>query len=139
MADKTLGLLGLAVKAGQLAVGEENTHQCVRSGKCRLIIVAADASENAKRRADGFASRFGEHGKTIPLISLPYTKAEISRAAGRPGCSMAAVGGAGFAAAIIRSLAASDPEAYGETARVLGEKYDRTLRRRDGKHRRSKI
>ncbi|MFR5846553.1 MAG: L7Ae/L30e/S12e/Gadd45 family ribosomal protein [Oscillospiraceae bacterium] len=53
--DKLLNLIGLAQKAGRLAVGEEPTGAAARARDARLILVAADAAENSVRRVRHFA------------------------------------------------------------------------------------
>lgn len=117
MTDKTLGLLGLMRKANAIAIGETNTGAAVRTGKARLLLTAADASDNAKRRAEGFAARRG-----LKLTPLPYTKEEISASVGVSGCSMAAVLEFGFAKALLRALADRDPDRYGEMAESFGRR-----------------
>ena len=47
--DKVLSLIGLAVKAGRCASGEMMTEKETKSGRARLVIVAADASDNTKK------------------------------------------------------------------------------------------
>ena len=42
-------MLGFAQKAGKLASGELAVEQAVRSGKAKLILVAADASDNTRK------------------------------------------------------------------------------------------
>ena len=56
MRDKLLHLLGLMRRANALAVGEVNTGSTARAGKAKLLLLASDASENARRRAEGFAA-----------------------------------------------------------------------------------
>ena len=48
--NKVLSLIGLATKAGKTASGEFLTEREVKSGKAALVIVAGDASENAKKK-----------------------------------------------------------------------------------------
>lgn len=48
--NKTLGLIGLATKAGKTAGGEFLTEREVKSGRAALVIVAEDASENTKKK-----------------------------------------------------------------------------------------
>ena len=48
MREKTLNLLGLMRKANAIAVGETNTGGAVRAGKAKLLLLAADASDNAR-------------------------------------------------------------------------------------------
>ncbi len=47
---KLLSLLGLAEKAGYLGSGEFSTEKAVKEGEARLVIVAADASDNTKKQ-----------------------------------------------------------------------------------------
>ena len=43
-ANKVLGLLGLARRAGGVAPGTEAVRQSIRDGEARLVLLAADAS-----------------------------------------------------------------------------------------------
>ena len=52
-----MNLIGLAQKAGRLAVGEEPTGAAARARDARLILVAADAAEERKRSAVKAAAR----------------------------------------------------------------------------------
>lgn len=47
---KVLGTLGLAMKAGNVVSGEFMTEKAIRDGMARLVIVAADASANTKKK-----------------------------------------------------------------------------------------
>lgn len=47
--DKTLGMIGLAQKAGKVASGEFATEKAVKTGTAVLVIVAEDASDNTKK------------------------------------------------------------------------------------------
>lgn len=118
--DKTLRYLGLARRAGCLAAGEDNTGAAVRSGKTRILLLAHDASDNAVRRAAGFAA-----GGRIPLITLPYTKQEISEAIGKGLCSMAAVTDIGMAGGILESLEEAYPGKYTEAKDEVIRKKER--------------
>ena len=68
--DKAAQYLGLARKGGMLAVGEEGSGTAIAAGKGRLLMLAADASPNAQKRAAGFL-----YGHRAPLQTLPWTKA----------------------------------------------------------------
>lgn len=48
--NKTMGLIGLATKAGKTAGGEFLTEREVKSGRAAMVIVAEDASENTKKK-----------------------------------------------------------------------------------------
>ncbi len=95
--DKTLGLIGMMRKANAIAIGETATGNAARGGEAKLLILASDASQNARRRVEGFAN-----SRKLRLLVLPYTKADISAATGKPGCSMAAVCDTGFANALLK-------------------------------------
>lgn len=47
---KTLQLLGLAQRAGKVVSGEEIVLNAVRSGKCKLVLLATDSSPNTKKK-----------------------------------------------------------------------------------------
>lgn len=47
---KIYSFLGLAMKAGKLASGEVQVEHAVKAGKAFLVIVAADASENTRKK-----------------------------------------------------------------------------------------
>ncbi len=48
--NKILSLVGMATKAGRVVSGEFMTEREVKSGKATLVIVAADASDNTKKK-----------------------------------------------------------------------------------------
>ena len=54
--NKALGYIGIAKKAGALSVGETNAGAVVRAGKGRVLLLASDASPNARHRAEGFVA-----------------------------------------------------------------------------------
>lgn len=124
--DKTLSFIGLARKAGFLKLGEENTGAAARSRKARAILLASDASDNARRRAKGFVMS----GGGIPLLELPYTKAELYTALGGIGCAMAAVTDIGFASNIAMRLCETDPAKFEEQSTLLQKKSQKAARRK---------
>jgi ribosomal protein L7Ae-like RNA K-turn-binding protein len=46
--DAVPGIIGLAARAGALIQGTERVREAVRGGKVKFVVVAADASDNAK-------------------------------------------------------------------------------------------
>jgi len=76
--DKCLALLGMAKKAGLLAVGSDAAATAARRGDAKLILTASDASEGSVRRAKANAEYGG-----IKYIAVPYTMFELGRTAGR--------------------------------------------------------
>ena len=123
--DNILHMVGLALKAGRLEVGEEPVGAACRARDCRLILVARDAADNSFRRVKHFA----DAGQCL-WVSVPYTKEELGEAVGRTACAMAAVTDIGFAEAIGQKLAAVDPEKYSLTAEKLHVKAERAAQRR---------
>ena len=105
MSAETLRFLGLMRRAGRLSVGEEGTAQAVRAGKACLLLLASDASPNARKRAEAFAFR-----KNLPIVTLETDKAALSDALGIPASAMFAVCDQGFAQALQEKLRASDAD-----------------------------
>ena len=125
MREKTLNLLGLMRKANAIAVGETNTGGAVRAGKAKLLLLAADASDNDRSRARGFT-----HGRDIVTVTLPFTKDEIAAHVGVSGCAMAAITDIGFANAFMKSLAAAVPEGYDESTAEIQRRFEKADRRK---------
>lgn len=48
--SKAISMLGLATKAGKTVSGEFCTEKEIKCGRAKLVIVAADASDNTKKR-----------------------------------------------------------------------------------------
>lgn len=77
MNPDALGRLGLARRAGKLAIGEENCLKALKTRKASLVIVAADASDNTKKR---FRDKCAHH--QARLIETG-TRHELGAAVGR--------------------------------------------------------
>ena len=125
MSDKILNMLGLMRRANAIQIGETNTGAVVRGGKAKLLLLAADASDNARSRAEGFA-----RGRSVLTVPLPYTKEEISASVGVNGCSMAAVTDMGFANALMKLLVELSPGEYEEAAAQVEQRFSRAERRK---------
>ncbi len=125
MREKTLRFLGLIRRANALQAGENNTGEAVRGGKAKLLLLAADASDNARRRAESFVG-----GRSCLLVELPFSKEELGAALGMGGCSMAAVTELGFANALVKRLQELDPARYADTAAEVARRFSRAERRR---------
>ena len=123
--DNILHLLGLAMRAGRLEIGEEPVGAACRARSCRVILVARDAADNSFRRVRHFA----DAGQCL-WLSVPYTKDELGAAVGRSVCAMTAVTDIGFANALVERLAKNDPERYGPSAEKLRAKAEKAARRR---------
>ena len=77
-------MLGLACRAGQIALGADIALQEIRAGKAALALLDAGASEGTRKKLlDACTFR------SVPVYTLPEN--EISRACGRDGRMAAAV------------------------------------------------
>ena len=123
--NNILNMLGLALRAKRLEVGEEPVGAVCRARDCRIIIVARDAADNTFRRVRHFA----DAGQCL-WISVPFTKEELGFAVGRTSCAMLGVTDIGFAESIAKKLAAVDPEKFTQTAEQLSVKAQRAAQRR---------
>ena len=120
-----LSLLGLALRGGNLAVGEEPAEAVSRARDARVLLLAADAADNTRRRVEHFA----QAGQCL-WLRLPFTKAELGKAVGRSAAAIVAVTDIGLANAVVHRLADLDPEQYGEAAARLELKAKRAAERR---------
>lgn len=123
--NSALSMIGMALRAGRLEVGEDCVGQACRETRCRLALLARDAGESAGRRF----RRFAQEGRCL-AVTLPFSKEELGRALGRGECAMAAVTDLGLAQAIAGKLAGADPEQYAGAADRLRLKADRAAQRR---------
>lgn len=120
-----LSLLGLALRGGNLAVGEEPVEAVARARDARLLILASDAADNTRRRVTHFA----DAGQCI-WVRIPFTKEELGRSVGRTSVAMVAVTDVGLAAAVAHKLSELDPVRFDETAARLDLKAKRAAERR---------
>ena len=123
--SRALNYLGIARMSGNVELGEENAKALVKAGKARLLLLASDASEGVKQRAEGYV-----YGFRTPVVPLPFTKAELGGAVGRAQCAIAAVRDLGLAKSLAEALAAEHGEAYAPLAEALAEKQARQKERK---------
>lgn len=128
--NNILSLLGLALRGGRLAVGEEPAALAAKARQARLLLAASDAAGNTLRRAEHLA----EEGHCLWLV-LPFTKAELGGALGRGSAALAALTDVGLAAAVAERLAQLDPERYGEAAARMDLKRRRAKERKEAPRR----
>ena len=105
MSEKVLGLLGLALRGGNLSVGEAPVEEACATHRARVVLHAGDAAENSVHRAARLAQRSG-----VELVCLPCTKQELGYALGRGSCAVLALTDRGLAAAVVSRLAQTQPE-----------------------------
>lgn len=126
MTEHILSMLGLALKAGRVEVGEEPVGAAVRAKKARVIFVAQDAAPSSVRRAQSFART----GSTL-CVTLPADKDALGRSLGRSSVAMCAVTDIGFAESLVKKLAALDSETYQDAADTLAVKAKRARERKE--------
>ena len=120
-----LSLLGLALRGGRLVAGEEPVEGAARAKDARVLLLAADAADNTRRRCEHFA----QAGNCL-WLRLPFTKAELGRAVGRTSVAIVAVTDIGLANAVVHRLAELDPVKYDEAAAKLELKAKRAAERK---------
>ena len=103
--SNTLGLLGLAHKAGKLEIGEEPVGAACRARHAKVVLLASDAAENTVRRAQQFSQT-----AKAPCVTAPFSKAELGWH-------------------LLEKLAWEDPEGFGTAAAQLAEAAAKTLQR----------
>lgn len=91
MNKKFGGMLGLAFRAGKLSCGEAKAAEAVRSGRCCLLILSSDASDNTVKKFTDKANYY-----SVDLIR-PADREELGTAVGRDMLVIAAVTDMGFA------------------------------------------
>lgn len=126
MTEHILSMLGLALKAGRVEVGEEPVGAAARAKKARVIFVAQDAAPSSVRRAQSFART----GSTL-CVTLPADKDALGRSLGRSSVAMCAVTDIGFAQSLVQKLAALDSETYQDAADTLAVKAKRARERKE--------
>ena len=92
--NKTLGLIGLATKAGKISFGSDSVEEDIKRGKVKLLIIVEDASERTKNKFVKISDEY-----KIPII-LDGDIKEISKAIGKTNKAVIGVKDSGFAKAI---------------------------------------
>lgn len=96
--SKALNLLGLAYKAKKIVNGEENVIYALKSGKCKIVFVANDASLKTIDRIDKKCFFYNT------LINKDFSTEELSKAIGRPLVKIMALTDQGFFEALSKLL-----------------------------------
>jgi ribosomal protein L7Ae-like RNA K-turn-binding protein len=101
--NRVIGLLGMAQKAGKIVSGDVAVEQAVKSGKAKLILVAADASDNTRKY-------YFDKAKYYQIACLEtLSKDQIGMAIGKPSRAGLAIVDNGFSKAILSALTSEDP------------------------------
>ena len=121
--NRSLGLLSLARKGGNIVLGEEQAGAAARASRARLMLLASDAGGHTVRRAKSFVA-----GTAQPLLTLPYTRDELGDALGTTSCAIAAITDVQLALAFVKTL--GEPEKYADLLQELDERVKRVEKRR---------
>lgn len=97
MNSRINGLIGLAMRAGKLAVGDGRATEQSRKDKSFLLLVSNDASDNTRKKY----TNMSEYHK-LPIITLDIDRYEFGRMVGREFAVVAAVCDKGFADGILK-------------------------------------
>jgi predicted RNA-binding protein YlxR (DUF448 family)/ribosomal protein L30E len=96
LASRALDCLGLARRAGQVAMGFDQVRAFLRSSSAAVLIAAADSAADGRRKLRQLAPG-------VPVITA-FSKAELGAALGREGIVHAAVAPGGLARRLIGSV-----------------------------------
>lgn len=88
---KIASMLGLAQRAGKLHSGADQVEAAIKRGKAQLVIIATDASDNAKKEYTDSCSFY-----QVPLLEWGV-KESLGHAIGKPMRTVVAVLDQGFA------------------------------------------
>jgi len=109
--SKVKSQLGLAQRAGKLATGDEIVLKAIRNKQARLVIIAADASDNTKKK---FRDKCKSYG--VPL-AIGFTRTELGESIGKLQRVVLAVTDDGFATMMTNGLKTMSEVEYIEQTR----------------------
>lgn len=95
---RLISLLGFAQKARKLVSGEAAVDKAVKSGQAKLLIIAADASDNTRKGYRDLASYY-----RVTYFEV-LSKDQIGHSIGKPSRAVLAVTDTGFGKAISEAL-----------------------------------
>jgi predicted RNA-binding protein YlxR (DUF448 family) len=96
LVGRALDCLGLARRAGQVAMGFDQVRACLRSSSAAVLVAAADSATDGRRKLRQLAP-------DLPVITA-FSKAELGAALGRDGIVHVAVAPGGLARRLIASV-----------------------------------
>lgn len=97
-AESALDLLGLALRAGRLAVGTHAVKEAARRDELHAAVIARDATENARDRVLPLLA-----ARDVSVVECP-SAARLGRAVGRRRVVVAGLKDAGFARRVLAAL-----------------------------------
>lgn len=82
--NRSLGLLSLARKGGNIVLGEEQAGAAARASRARLMLLASDAGGHTVRRAKSFVAGTAQPLLTLPIRATSWATPSARRAAPLP-------------------------------------------------------
>jgi len=102
--DKVLSLLSIAMKGRNIASGEYQTMEAIKTGTAWVVLVATDASDNTKKLFTDKCSFY-----EVPVFQYG-TKESLGRAIGKDFRSNIAVCDEGLSKAVMKAILAAQEE-----------------------------
>lgn len=96
------GLLGLGLRAGHVVIGVDAVRAALQGGRCRLVVLAADASPRAGEKVARLATARG-----IPRVRGPLA-ADLGARLGRPPVMVVGVRDAALARGVLRAAGGNE-------------------------------
>ncbi len=121
--NRSLGLLSISRKGGNIVYGEETVGAQTRAGRARLVILASDAGAHTLRRAKSFVA-----GTAQPILVVDFTRDELGDALGTTSCAIAAITDVRLAQAFVKTL--GQPEKHQQLLEDLDVRVKRVEQRR---------
>lgn len=91
-------MLGIATKAGKTVTGEFSTEKAVKEGRACLVIVAADASDNTKKKFRNMCDYYQVD------LSIFSDKISLGNACGKEFRASVAITDVGLANSIVKQI-----------------------------------
>ncbi|PKM62570.1 MAG: 50S ribosomal protein L7 [Firmicutes bacterium HGW-Firmicutes-21] len=101
---KLLGIIGLAYRAGAVAVGTNNVLVAIKGGKAKLVLMANDISDNTDKVLSDKAGF-----RSIKTMRLPVSMNELGHALGKKSTSSVAFTDENFIIAVLKQLSENPP------------------------------
>lgn len=98
MGNSIYSFLGLIQKSGNLSSGDDTVEIDIKKGRCRLLIIAGDASDNTKKRFEDMAKY-----RKVPYIFFG-SKSELGMSLGKSDRAVIAIKNEGLANAFLKKL-----------------------------------
>ncbi|CDF57951.1 L7Ae/L30e/S12e/Gadd45 family ribosomal protein [Thermobrachium celere] len=98
MDSKLYNFLGLIQKSGNLTSGDDGVEIDIKKGKCKLLIISEDASENTRKKFQNMANNYG-----VPYVIFG-TKDDIGHFIGKSMRSVLSIKDKNLADAFIKKL-----------------------------------